>query len=680
MMPVGGTRERVLAVALICVMALPATAQSSPQSVIDSLPKGGPQNPPLASATGDRAPVVNYGLGLLNDLKPGLVSVSLFDTKNGTRIHDLIRAGQLYLSLQDALALALENNLDLELQRYGVRIAATDTLRAKGGGLLRGVLFSANEAPAGVGGPGEPLINSAATGATPQTNVPTNFNDSQLIAETQDNLSTIGTIPLANGPAIPQFDPAVNAQLLAQHATTPETSTVITGTPALAANTFSGNFGYTQGFAPGTQVTAAFDNARSSSNSVRNLIDPYYTSSFGVTVTQPLMKGFGIDLNRRFIRIAQNTEKLTDDIFRYQASITVAGVIRLYTDLVSLNEDLRVKQETLATAQRLVEDNANKVDQGTLAPVELTRAKAQVAAATQDLVNSEGFLRQQELILKNVLTRDLGNDSLVHDARIVPTDPLVVAPVPAEPTPDLVKIALEFRPDYLAAVKQLTNTQISLEGSRNAVRPELDIVANALNSGLAGGPNGLYAVSPGTVAPGPGSLLGYGGAYGSALGQIFRHDYPTYSIGLNLTLPLRNRQAEADLARDELQLRQTQVRNKQLENQVRVQVEDALISIQRTKAAYEAATETRKLQQESLEIEQERFNVGLSTNFLVIQYQSYVAQAKSAEVAALGAYSKARTQLDSVMGIILRTNGISLAEAFKGEVPRPSVINPAALK
>jgi outer membrane protein TolC len=662
---------------LLCLTIPPLTAQ---QTVIDSLPKNGPNLPPLSDAKGDRAPAISYGLGILNDLKPGLVSVTPFETKNGVRIHDLIRAGQLYLSLQDALALALENNLDLELQRFGLRMAATDTLRAKGGGTLRGVLFTANEAPAGVGGPGEPLINSAATGATPQTSVPTNFNDSQLIAESQDNLSTTGTIPLVNGPAIPQFDPAVNAQIAAQHATTPETSTVITGTPALAANAVSGNFSYTQGFSAGTQVTAAFDNTRNSSNSVRNLIDPYYTTSFGVTVTQPLMKGFGVDLNRRFIRIAQNTEKLTDDLFRYQASITVAGVIRLYTDLVSLNEDLRVKKETLATAQRLAEDNAAKVDQGTLAPVELTRAKAQVAAATQDLVNADGFVKQQELILKNVLTRDLGSDPLVHDARIVPTDPVSVAPLPSQPAEELVRLALLYRPDYAAAVKQLTNTKIQLEGTRNAVRPELDIVANALNSGLAGGPNSLYAVSPGSLPPGPGSLLGYGAGYGTALGQVFKHDYPTYSIGLNLTLPIRNRQAEADLARDQLQLRQTEVRNKQLENQVRVQVEDALIAIQRTKAAYEAAQESRKLQEQSLEIEQERFDVGLSTNFLVIQYQSYVAQAKSAEVAALGAYAKARTQLDSVMGIILRANDISLSDAYKGEVARPSVLNPAVIK
>lgn len=662
---------------LLCLTVSPLAAQ---QSVVDSLPKGGPVNPPLSLSKGDRAPAIGYGIGILNDLKPGLVTVTPFERTNGVRIHDLIRAGQLYLSLQDALALALENNLDLELQRYGLRMAATDTLRAKGGGSLRGVLFTANQAPAGVGGPGEPLLNSAASGATPQTSVPTNFNDSQLIAESQDNLSVTGATPLSSGPAIPQFDPSAGAQFQAQHTTTPETSTVITGTPALSANTVNTNLSYTQGFSPGTQVTASWLNTRNSSNSVRNLIDPFYTTSFGVTVTQPLLKGFGSDLNRRFIRIAQNTEKLSDDLFRYQASITVAGVIRLYTDLVSLNEDMRVKRETYATAQRLAEDNAAKVEQGTLAPVELTRARAQVAAARQDLVNAEGFVRQQELILKNVLTRDLGSDPVVHDAHVVPTDPVRVAAIPTQPLDELVRIALLFRPDYAAATKQLTNTKIALEGSRNAVRPELDVVANAINSGLAGGPNTLYAVSPGATPPGPGSLLGYGGGYGTALGQIFKRDYPTYSIGLNLTLPLHNRQAEADLARDQLQMRQTEVRNKQLENQVRVQVEDALIAIERTKAAYEAAQETRKLQEQSLEIEQERFSVGLSTNFLVIQYQSYVAQAKSAEVAALGTYAKARHQLDSAMGIILRANDITLDQAYRGEVARPSVINSPGIK
>ncbi|HVW87324.1 MAG TPA: TolC family protein [Bryobacteraceae bacterium] len=637
---------RAVAVAMTCVLVSPVAAQNAPAV--------------------DRRPSVSYSSGLMGAYQAG--SVSPLDTRNSQRLHDLVRAGQIYLSLRDAIALALENNLDLELERYSVRLAATDTLRAKGGGLLRGVSLSAIEAPAGVGGPGEPLLTSAATGVTPQTNVATNVADTQFIAQATDNLSTTGPFSLSAGPAIPQYDPALVGQFLASHATTPENSLVITGTPALISNTVASNVGYSQGFSPGTQVIAGFQNLRTDANSVRNLLNPYYNSGLGVTVTQPLLRGFGIDLNRRFIRIAKNSERMSDEVFRYQAMVTVAGVVRLYTDLVSLNEDLKVKEQTLATAQRLAEDNRNKVDQGTLAPVELTRAQAQVAAATQDLVNSEGFVRQQELILKNFLTRDPASDPLIHEARIVPTDPLSIRPIPDQPAEQLVQTAYQYRPDYLVAKTQLDNTEIQLKGARNELRPQLDLVGNMSNSGLAGPGNPAFAVSPGSVAPGDGSLLGFGGGYGASLSQIFRRDYPTYSIGLNLTLPLRNRVAQADAARDEIQLRQTQVRTRQLENQIRLQVEDALITLQRTRAAYEAAVQARRLQEQSLEIETERFNVGLSTNFLVIQYQSYVAQARSAEVASMGAYSKARTQLDSVMGTILPAYNITLDEAFRGEL------------
>jgi outer membrane protein TolC len=667
---------RAMSLALACVLVSPLGAQNPPVQTVPSqiptpvpAPGDQPYSGPLPQS-GGRIPDVSYGIGFLGDYHPG--SVSAFDPKNSPRIHDLIRAGIIYLSLQDAIALALENNLDLQWQRYTVQIAATDTLRARGGGLLRGIALAANEPPAGLGGPGEPLLNSAASGATPQSTIQANVSDTQFIVEATDNLNTTGTLPFSSGPSIPQFDPSLNAQFLAQHATTPENSTVITGTPALVQNTFSENVGYTQGFSPGTQVTAGWDNLRTDSNSVRNLLNPFYNSSFGVTVTQPLMRGFGIELNRRFIRIGKLTEKLSEHVFRYQASITVGGVVRLYDDLVSLNEDLKVKQETLTTAQRLTEDNRNKVEQGTLAPVELTRALAQVAAARQDLVNSEGFVRQQELILKSVLVRDLASDPAVHDARIVPTDPLNVAPAPEYTREQLVQTALVFRPDYLAAQSQLDITQVTLKGTRNELRPELDLVANMSNSGLAGSASSIFSVTPGSVAPGPNTILGYGDGYGTTLAQILKRDYPTYSIGLNLTLPLRNRAAQADLARDELTVRQTQVRTKQLENTVRVQVEDALIALERTKSAYEAAADSRKLQEQSLELEQERFNVGLSTNFLVIQYQSYVAQARSSEVAALGAYAKARTQLDSAMGIILRANGITLPIAYQGAIERTS--------
>jgi outer membrane protein len=586
---------------------------------------------------------------------------------DSARIRDLIRGGQMYLSLQDAIALALENNLDLELQRYGLRIAETDTLRASGGGILRGVGLAVNETPAGVGGPGSPLNNSAATGVTPSTSVPTNVTDTQLIQEQQNNLAVTGTFPFSTGPLIPLYDPAITGQFLAQHLTTPQTNLVVTGTPSLINNNVAGNLAYVQGFSSGAQVNGGFQNLRTDSNSSRNLINPYYNSSLGITLTQPLLRGFGSAVNRRFIRIAKNSERISDFIFRQQVISTVSGVIRLYTDLVSLNEDLRVKQQNLATAQRLAEDNANKVEQGTLAPIELTRAQAQVAAARQDYINSEGFVRQQELILKNVLTRNVSADVLVHSARIVPTDALTIEPLPDQPVEDLVKTALENRPEMQAAKLQIENSEISIKGSRNGLKPQLDLVANAANSGLAGGANPLF-----TGALPPGGLLGYGEGIGSALEQVLRRDYPTYSVGINLTLPVRNRIAQADLARDEIQLRQSEIRTKQLENQIRLEVEDALIALQRTRAAYDAAEESRKLQEQSLDIEQERFKEGLSTNFLVIQYETYAAQARSTEVVARGAYAKARTQLERALGVTLPNNNVSIDEALKGQVARTS--------
>ena len=615
----------------------------------------------LSAQTG-REPAISYPPGLRGPYTPG--SVSAIDTKDSARIHDLIKAGQLHLSLQDAIALALENNLDLELQRYAVKIAQTDSSRASAGSLLRGVGLTVNEAPAGVGGPGGALNNSAASGITPQTQVPVNVTDTNLIQEAQNNLNVNGTFASASGPALPQRDPSITATFLAQHLTTPQTSLVTTGTPSLVNNTVNANFGYSQGFWTGASVSAAWQSVRTDSNSSRNLVNPYATSSLSVNFVQPLMRGFGREVNKRYIRIARNSERITDYVFRQQTVSTVAGVIRLYTDLVSLSEDMRVKQQTLATAERLAEDNASKVELGTIAPIELTRARAQVAAARQDLINAEGYLQQQELILKNVLTRNAGSDPVVRSARIVATDPVSVDPLPTESTDELVRLALANRPEIQAAKLQVENSDIGLKGSRNGLLPQLDLTANASNSGLAGGANGLFTGAP----PAPGSLLGYGDGYFNAIEQILRRDYPSYSIGLTFTLPVHNRTAQADLVRDELQLRQAQIRTRQLENQVSLEVQDAIIALRRTRAAYEAAVETRKLQDQSLEIEQERFQAGLSTNFLVIQYENFVAQARSTEVVAKGAYAKARTQLERVIGKILENHNVSIDEALKGQV------------
>ncbi|HEX4275449.1 MAG TPA: TolC family protein [Bryobacteraceae bacterium] len=636
--------KSALALALCCLQTHPVYAQ--------------------ASSPGDRSPQVVWNSGFLRgEFRPGFVSSS--DFRDSTRIGDLIRAGQLYLSLQDAIALALENNLDLELERYGVRMATTDTYRAQGGGVLRGVPLAVNEAPAGIGGPsGSPLLTTAATGATPQSTVSVSVTDTQLIGETQNNLGVTGTFPFANGPLIPLFDPTLTATLQGQRSNTPQLSTLTTNGTDLTSNSFIGNAGYLQGFAPGTQISAGFLNQYQDQNAVRNLFSPFSQSSLGVTVTQPLLRGFGSELNRRFIHIARNSEKISDYVFQQQVISTISGVIRLYDDLVSLNADMRVKQQTLATAQRLLEDNRNKVDQGTLAPIEATRAQAQTASAQQDLINAEGYVRQQELILKNVLARNWSDDPIVHDARIIPTDTLSLEPLPTQPPAEIATQALANRPELMAAKLQLTNSEISLKGTKNELLPEIDLVGTFQSTGLAGPLNPTAGVT--------GTFPGVGGNYGTVLDQIVKGTYPTYSVGINLTLPVRNRVAQADVARDELQVRQTQVRLKQLENQIRAEVEDALIALQRTRAAYEAAQQTTKLQEQSLEIEQEKFDVGLSTNFLVIQYQGYVAQARSTEVAALDAYAKAKTQYERSVGLTLNNHNVSIDEAFKGTVGRVS--------
>ena len=233
------------------------------------------------------------------------------------------------------------------------------------------------------------------------------------------------------------------------------------------------------------------------------------------------------------------------------------------------------------------------------------------------------------------------------------------------PVEDLIAEALRNRPDLAQAGIQVENSQISLKGSLNALRPELDVVGTVQNGGLSGD------INPVGAALTPGAAL-YPGGYGTALGQIFKNNFPTYSVGLQLTLPLRNRVAQADAVRDELQVRQTQVRRQQFEDQVRLEVADAYVAMQQARAAYEAAVQSRILQEQSVKVEQETFDVGLATNYLVIQYQTYLAQARSTEVAAKGAYAKAKIALDRATASTLEVNQVSIQEAQNGRVSRPA--------
>jgi len=579
------------------------------------------------------------------------------DLTNSPRLGQIVRAGNMYLSLSDAIALAIENNLDVELERYSLAEANSELLRAKGGGLLRGLSYNLAEAPVGIGGPASPLVTTAASGTISVGSVPTNPSELGVLAEQQTNLSIQGAIPFSNGSAIPQFDPAITGQLNWLHQTTPETDFQSVGANTLVTNTTLGNIGYSQAFGPGTALNVGFNNSWETLNGTSSSLTPFTSSNLGVTVTQPLLRGFGLAVNRRFIRIAKNEQRIADLLVRQQLIATVFGIVRLYTDLVALYEDVKVKEETLATAEKFYSDTKAQVEEGTQAPVELTRANAQVYSIRQDLINSRGLLEEQEAIVKSVITRRSANEPDILNARIIPTDSLVL-PEKEElpPIQDLLAEAFRNRPDLGQAGLQVENSQVTLEGSRNALLPELDLVGVAQNSALAGQQNALGGVAD------PAFL----GGYGSALEQLAARKYPTYGIGVQLNLPLRNRIAQADAARDEIQLRQTEVRMQQLRNQAQLEVEDALVAMRKARASYEAAFQTQALQQESLEAEQAKFEVGASTSFFVIQYQGYLAQAKSTVVAAKGAYLKARAALERAVGTILDDNHVSIPDAIRG--------------
>ena len=597
-------------------------------------------------------------------------SVNAIDSNNSRRLYDLMRGGNIYLSLSDAIALAIENNLDVQMTRYQIPIADTDVLRAKGGGTLRGISTSTTELPTGVGGPSSPLLTSPASGSTPATAVPNNIFDLTLATSgsTTQSISSTSPLPSAAGPPIPQYDPTIAGNILGYHQTQLEPDTLTTGNTVFTSNNATAGLNLQQGFSTGTQYSIGFNSMWQSSNSLRNNYNPYSTGSLGLTITQPLLRGFGIAVNRRFITIAKNDRKISDLNFRQQLINVIYGISRLYYDLIALADDVRVKQENLRSAEELHKNTRASVERGTLAQVELTRAEAEVAGAEEDLANSLGLLDEQELVIKNVLTRKGGREPAVQSAHIVATETLVVPQHEEIPVlADLLPKAMAQRPDLQQSNLELENSRIALKGARNELLPELDLVGMYESNGLAGQPNSLYQnpETPGAVNPVDPAFVG---GYGTMLGQILESRYPTYQIGIQLNLPLRNRVAQADVVRDELQLRTSETRFLQLQNQAEVELEDAIIGLRRARVSYQAAVRARDLQRESLDVERARLSAGLSTPFFVIQYQSYLAQAESTEVVAKGNYFKARAALDRVLGTSLEANGISFEDAYKGRI------------
>jgi outer membrane protein len=587
------------------------------------------------------------------------VEVPPISLANTARLESLLRAGKLYLSLQDTIALALENNIDIEIQRYGPQIADAGVLRAQAGGFARGVSTSVQSGP-----------TSVTTGGVAQTGGATSAQASNATSTAVGN-----TVLTQTGTSIPSLDPVLTGSLRWGHQTTPQSSAFVTGTNYVVQRADTSSFGIQKGFLTGTIASLTMNNNNVTNNNRRADFNPSTNATLGLNISQHLLQGFGRAVNSRQILIAKNNREVSDLTFKLQVITTVAAVMNLYWDLVAFNEDVRVKREALSSSEKLYNDNKKQVEIGTLAPIEVVRAEAEMAARQQDLTISETQVLQQETILKNALSRTGVVSPSVANARVIATDRMRMPDVePVAPIQDLVSMALSARPELASTRIQLENSRISLKGSRNALLPSLDLVANVANEALAGQVNTL-PVLPGS-GPRTGSAFFIGG-FGTTLSQLFSRNFPDYSVGLSLNIPIRNRAAQADMINDQLTLRQQQLLSQRQENQVRVDVQNALIGLQQARARYQAATKARVLQEQTLDAEQKKYALGASTIYNVILAQRDLSQSQSGEVAALAAYSKARVELDRSTGQVLTSNNISLAEAYQGTVSRPPSPIPA---
>jgi outer membrane protein TolC len=581
---------------------------------------------------------------------------------NSSRLEALLRAGRIYLSLQDAIALSLENNLDIAVARYGPQIADADLLRAKAGGLLRGVPTTVQQ--------GASSALSTASGGATSSGSGSSFQSSSSSGGGTTSQSG-GAVITQTGVAPLNYDPVFISYYQWGHRTSIFSNTVTTGTNALTTEAHTWDSGFQQQFSTGTTVAAGFNNDIGViSNNVYSLLNPITQGNVQLQMTQRLLQGWGPSVNNRNIKIAKNNQRVSDLVFKQQVITTVASIINLYWDLVSFNEDLRVRKQALAVAEKFYHDQKKQVEIGTIAPIEVVRAEANVAQAQQDLTNAETSVLQQETILKNQLSRTGVASPTIAEARIVPTDQIrIPEKEPVEPIQDLIGMAIELRPELEQTRINIDNTKIGIKGDKSALLPSLDAQASFQNSGLAGQPNALYTGGPNVTDQ------FFIGGVGSSLGQMFRRNFPNYTFALTLQIPIRNRTAQSDYARDMLSLRQQELRAQGQINDIRVTVQQALTGLTQARARYQFAVKTRILQEQTLDAEQKKYALGASTAFQVIQTQRDLATAEDAEVAAMAAYNHARNDLDFATGQILQKYRIEMDDARKGQVGRgPSQI------
>jgi outer membrane protein len=565
---------------------------------------------------------------------------------NSDRLRGLIRGGILYLTLQDAIALAIENNLDLQVDRYGPLAAEWVLERYKAGGPLRGVTSGnsvVNSVTSGQGAAGALVAGGLSTNTGGSGGNNSNGQISQI------------------GPITPNLDPVFQNSSVWSHQTTPESNIYYYGTSALVDIAHRFNSSVQQGLITGGYVLVSGNESYLNENSPYNNLNPSVLPSVQLYLQHNLLQGFGAGVNSRTIRVSQKQLVGANVTFRSQLTVLVQNVVNLYWDLVSSNEDLRAKEKARDVSEKFFEDTKKQIDLGALAKVEVYRAEADFNSRKQEVAIAQQTRSQQETELKGLLSRNGVEDPLLDAARIVTLDRIQVPDADEIPTlRQLVATALAHRPDVELDKINDEVAEINATGTVNNLLPFLQGRLYTINKGLAGTAN------PAAPSPPPGQYTG--GGLGNALGQIFDHDYTTRSAALIFQPYIHNRGAQADYAVDQLQLRQGDLVERKNRNDMVVAISNDMIALRQARSRYTNAVISRTLQQDLLEKEQQKFSLGSSTIDLIIAAERTLSAAQYVEISALANYSRARVALDQVLGTTLDTNHVSIEESLKGKL------------
>ena len=635
------------------------TASAPPDKAASDLPVAPvpvPTQPiPLRTSSRDYSKSFGYWFDPINVYRPTTIAKASF--ANSVRLADLVKDGKIYLSLSDAIALAIENNYDIAIARYDLDIADTDILRTRTGalplgapsGLVTGTLGGSNSILSTGGGPGGTAGGSAGAGS----------------GTAGLTLTTGGAGPLPEN-----LDPSVTGTIQFERNRSQLTSIF---SPAASTNTDSYNFTFNQGFVPGTNLALSWNNSRSFTNSPFASYAPQLNSSFKATVTQQLLQGAGIWVNKRFMYQAVNSRRITDSSFRQQILYTVNQVETIYWGLVQAYEDVQAKERALVQSNQLLSDDRKQLEVGSMAPLDVVNAESSVAADQQSLISAQSALNYQQQIIKQAITRNL-NDPTLAAAPVIPTDRVSLEPISEEgqPVEALVQEAFQQRPELEQAVLTLRNDEITLKGARNALLPTLNVYG-FYGSSIIGGPvnkncnfEGISCAVQGNTAPGD---------YGSVLSDLVNSTAPDKGVGFNVTVPIRNREAQSVQERSLMEYRQAELRLEQLYMQIRMQVANAMFALANDRAQVRSAEAARDYAQQSLDAEEKKLHLGASTTASVLQYQRNMAVAEDNLIAAHFGYAKDRAGLYQTLASTLQHYGINLPDAATGTVTTAPVIS-----